>query len=281
MPRLTTSNANSFIKGLGHCERLTPEEETRVAAEYRRTGDTALYHRLVQSQLPLVVKIARASCFRESTLPDLIQEGAIGLMRAVRKYDPTRGVRLSTYAAWWIKAFVFQYCLTNGRVMRVATTLPQRRLFFALRKEQARLKANGEAPDSASIARALNVPVADVVEMESRLSGRDVPLDGATPEELATELPAADDLLSRERIHAAVRSAMSELRQSMGERERSLLEHRLGADEPLSLEDLGRPWGVSRERVRQLEQRLKKRLQPHLAPLAGMGDTDHDARAAA
>jgi len=287
MTRDCGTGADGFMRKLKNYPPLNIEDETRLAIEYRDTHDPKLARRLVEGHLRLVVKIARSCCFRASSLPDLIQEGTLGLMKAVTKYDPDRGVRLSTYASWWIRAYVYQYLMVNGRMMRLVTTYPQRKLFFALRREQAKLSAAGEKVEPAILAKKLRVPVKDVVEMEARLSGRDVHLDTSSHDEsgrsafgeLTEDRAGPDEALFAGELRRAVRQKMQTLGATLGEREKLILEHRLVADEPITLQEVGRRCGISRERVRQLEKRLKERLQPHLAPLAGYEDVP-DAQAA-
>jgi RNA polymerase sigma-32 factor len=270
------SAVESFIRKLKDYKVLDRDEEKRLAILYRQTQDPGVARKLVEGHLRLVVKIARSCCFRTSALPDLIQEGSLGLMKAVTKYDPDRGVRLSTYASWWIRAYIYQYVMINVRMMRLVTTFPQRKLFFALRREQAKLNATGDCVEPKVLAKRLGVSVKDVVEMEARLNGRDVPLDmGTTDEpgrlggELREDLAGPDELLVARELQEAVRQKIEMLGDSLGEREKLILEHRLVADEPITLQEVGRRCGISRERVRQLEKRLKKRLQPHLGPLTG------------
>ena len=142
---------DSFIKRLTKQPVLGRVEERRLALLYRDTGDKSAARKLVEGHLRLVVKIARGCCVNGSTLPDLIQEGTLGLMKAVTKYDPDRGVRLSTYAGWWIRAYIYQYNMVNGRMVRVVTTLPQRKLFFGLRREQAKMNASGGAVEAGAV----------------------------------------------------------------------------------------------------------------------------------
>src|SRR5688572_15991845 len=139
------SNAAASVPAMSFkdAKLLTREEETTLARQYRETHDPAVARRLIESHLRLVTKIARQCCSRRELLPDLIQEGCLGLMRAVEKYDPERGIRLSSYAAWWIRAFIYQHIMANSRMMRVATTFTQRKLFFNLNRESERLSREG------------------------------------------------------------------------------------------------------------------------------------------
>jgi RNA polymerase sigma-32 factor len=269
--------AETFIRKLKHYPVLDREEELRLALIYRETRDKDAERRLVEGHLRLVVKIARSCCFRASALPDMIQEGVLGLMKAVKKYDPDRGVRLSTYASWWIRAYIYQYVMVNARVMRLVTTFPQRKLFFALRKEQAKLSIEGDRVEPARLAQSLGVPLDDVIEMDARLSTREVQLDtskidDAGHSELKDDRAGPDELVSAQEVQRAIREKMEVLEASLGSRDRLILEQRLAADEPITLQEVGRRCGISRERVRQLEKRLKQRLQTHLRSLTDSWD---------
>jgi len=161
---------------------LSREEEEQLARRYRETHDPTIAATLVESHLRLVAKIARQCCSRAALLPDLIQEGCLGLMRAVQKYDPGRGIRLSSYAAWWIRAFIYQHIMTNARMMRIATTFTQRKLFFNLNRESVRLERAGKEALPKDIADSLGVPEEAVVEF-----GKNVPMKRpGQPAELAT-----------------------------------------------------------------------------------------------
>jgi RNA polymerase sigma-32 factor len=250
---------------------LTREEEVAMARIYRETHDPIVGRKLVESHLRLVAKIARECCSRRELLPDLIQEGCLGLMRAVEKFDPERGIRLSSYAAWWIRAFIYQYILANSRMMRVATTFTQRKLFFNMNRECRRLERGGNEASSKDIAQNLGVPEQAVVEMRARLGGREVSfettlavdsgsanqrLDGvATPER-------PDDLVEDRDLRSAVAKRRLEVEGTLDERERVIFEERLTAEHPITLRQLGERFGISRERARQIETRLKRRLQP-------------------
>jgi RNA polymerase sigma-32 factor len=263
----------AFLGNLKSRPVLERDEEQRLALHYQKTGDPATARKLVEGHLRLVVKIARSCCFRSTSLPDLIQEGNLGLMKAVTKFDPGRGVRLSTYAAWWIRAYIYQYVMDNARMMRVVTTFPQRKLFFALRKEEARLTAAGEPVDPAVLAKRLGVSVKDVVDMQTRLEGDGVDLDLSAIDQsgrgASVEGPmAADEAMAAGELRRAVSLTMEALQDVLDEREKLIIKERLTADEPMTLQEIGRRCGVSRERARQLEQRLKKQLHPYFAPLA-------------
>ena len=277
MASRATSWADPLVRKLKQYPVLDREEELRLALLYRETHSPEIERRLVEGHLRLVVKIARSCCFRPSTFPDMVQEGVLGLMRAVRKYDPTRGVRLSTYAAWWIRAYLYQYSMVNTRVVRLVTTLPQRRLFYALRREYSRLDAHGEQLEPSLVARRLGVPVGDVIEMEARLGAKDVPLDaGGSDDEPKRELKdgqaGPDEMVLSRDLQQAVRKRMQGFEAGLSERDRVIFEQRLIADDPVTLHEVGRKFGISRERVRQLEIRLKRSLRAHLSSVVSPPD---------
>jgi RNA polymerase sigma-32 factor len=254
------------------------DEERRLGLRYRR-GDRAAGEKLVAANLRFVVKIARE--YRSSGLPieDLVQEGNLGLLKALTKFDPERGLRLISYAVWWIRAYVRAYVLHSWSLVRIGTTLAQRKLFFALSREYRYLReadpAGGEtdSSDPMLLARQLSVKPAEVLEMRKRLSARDASLDapispGAeitllhrlrTPDEVTPERL----LIEREDAHLLwrrIRVALSRL----VPRERLIVERRLLGDERASLERIGDELGVSAERVRQLEMRANLKIRASL-----------------
>jgi RNA polymerase sigma-32 factor len=258
---------------------LTTEQEHALAVEYAKSGDVDVAARLVTANLRLVVKLAYEYRRAFKNMMDLVQEGNIGLMQAVKRYDPYRGVKLSSYAAWWIRAYMLRFILNNWRLVKIGTTQAQRKLFFNLSKEKAKLKAMGIEPSSAEIAKRLDVPEADVVEMDRRLARADASLDtpvqssdgrsttrlellpgNAETPEVATESAEMEQLLHEQ---------LEEFRKTLTGKEVQIFDKRLVADEPLTLQELGDQFGVSRERVRQLEARLTGRLREHLKKTLG------------
>ena len=263
---------------------LTRDQEVDLARKYRETHDPAVARSLIESHLALVVKIARQCCSRNSMIQDAIQEGCLGLIRAVEKFDPDRGIRLSSYAAWWIRAFVYQYIMANSRMMKVATTFAQRKLFFNLHRECRYLEREGHEADSKDIAQRLGVAEKTVVEMRTRLGGREVPfettvaVDAAASDESLGGMAAPqrpDELVEGHQFQAAVRKKLAEVATTLDARERLIFDARLAADKPLTLRELGARMNVSRERARQLEDRLKERLRPIFLDL--LGDERHES----
>ena len=217
---------------------LTREEEHELAKKYQQTGDVQAAYRLVASNLRLVVKLAHEYHRNPLSLLDLIQEGNIGLMQAVKKYDPDRGVKLSSYAAWWIRAYILRYIMDNWKMVKLGTTEAQRKLFFKLRQEQDKLMAQGFEPNPKLLAERLNVTEQDVVEMDQRLGN--------------------------EQLKELFREKLTEFAKSLEGKELFIFENRLTADEPLTLQDIGDKYGVSRERARQIEAALINRMREYM-----------------
>ncbi|NTU60376.1 MAG: RNA polymerase factor sigma-32 [Deltaproteobacteria bacterium] len=259
---------------------LNPEEELRLATKYRESGDVKAAYTMVVANLRLVVKIAYEFRRNVANLLDLIQEGNIGLMRAVEKFDPYRGVKLSSYAAWWIRAYIIRYVLNNWSLVKIGTTQNQRRLFYNLKKAQAELEAEGFRPEPKLLAARLQVREDEVVEMQKRLSGSDVSLDAPLDPEsdtsrldfVATGQPDASERLGDRELQALLRAKFKEFRATLNDRERAIFDQRLLTDEPVTLREIGEEFGVSRERVRQLESELKARLRTYLRGVEGVED---------
>ncbi len=251
---------------------LSREEELSTSREYIRTGDPKLAYRLVTANLRLVVKLAWEYRRAAFNLLDLIQEGNVGLMQAVRKFDPERGVKLSSYAAWWIRAYIIRYLMDNWRLVKLGTTQAQRKIFFNLRKEKERLAAQGFAPEPKLLAERLQVSEEDVVEMDQRLDGDEFSIDAPTNEEgttsyaqrLAQGGPALDDALAEGEIAELFRARLADFAKTLQDKERFIFEKRLVSDEPLTLQEVGDTFGVTRERARQLEARLTQKLKDYM-----------------
>lgn len=252
---------------------LSREEEHRLAVRLVEEGDVDAARRLVLANLRLVVKIAMQYRRAWTNVLDLIQEGNVGLLQAVRRYDPYQGVKLSSYAAYWIRAYILKYLLDNIRLVRLGTTRAQRKLFFRLNKEKRALEAQGFEVEPRMIAERLDVSEDDVREMEQRLGESDLSLDAPAPH--SDGGAAFGDFLAGPGQDAEERVADGELRrvflekvhafaQELEPRDRQIVEQRILADEPRTLQEMGTQFGVSRERVRQLEARVVSRLREYL-----------------
>ncbi|HEY2987595.1 MAG TPA: RNA polymerase factor sigma-32 [Candidatus Binatia bacterium] len=252
---------------------LSREEEHRLAVEYKEYGNLEAAYKLVTSNLRLVVMIAREYQRAFRNLLDLVQEGNIGLMEAVKNFDPYRGIRFPSYAVWWIRAYIIRYIINDWRMVKIGTTQAQRKLFFNLQKEKEKLEAEGFIPGPKLLAQRLNVKEGEVVEMEQRLGNRD----------LSTDVPVGEDgeatllhFLPDSRETPEERVAAAEYRHVLGEKieqfatglkdkELVIFRERLLNEEPLTLREIGERYGISRERVRQIEERLKKKLKEYLS----------------
>jgi len=251
---------------------LSREEEHDLAVRYKEHQDIEAAYRLVTANLRLVVMIARNYQRAFRTLLDLVQEGNVGLMEAVKNFDPYRGVRFPSYAVWWIRAYIIRYVMNNWRMVKVGTTQAQRKLFFNLQKEKERLEAEGFTAGPKLLAQRLDVKESEVVEMQQRLAGRDLSID--TPLDQGGEATMLDFLASpgataeEEVADSESRQLLSRKIREFGDtltgKEKVIFDARLMAEEPLTLQDIGDRYGISRERVRQLEERIKKKLKKHL-----------------
>jgi RNA polymerase sigma-32 factor len=253
---------------------LTPEEEADLLKRYKRDGDPEAAQSLATGNLRLVVKIAME--FQShwlNNLQDLIQEGNVGLLHALKKYDPTRGVKFSYYAAYWIKAYILKYIMDNWRLVKVGTTQAQRKLFYNLKKEREKIQREGLDPGYGLLAERLGVSEGEVEEMNMRLSaGREVSLDAPLgPDSDQTQISlipspeeGVDNFLANSQLREMVRERLVRFRETLSDRELLILDKRLLAEEPVTLQEVGEEFGVSRERVRQLEERLKKTLRSYL-----------------
>jgi RNA polymerase sigma-32 factor len=255
---------------------LTPQEEHELAVKYSETQDVKAAARMVTSNLRLVVKIAYEYRRAYRNLMDLIQEGNIGLMQAVKRYDPYRGVKLSSYAAWWIRAYILRFILNNWRLVKLGTTQAQRKLFFNLNKERQKLLAMGIDPTHEELAKRLDVSEREVSDMDRRLSSSDMSLDapvggdseGGRPTSRIELLPSAgasaDDMLGTQERDSMVREQLEKFSKTLQGKEATIFHERLMADEPVTLQEIGDKYGISRERVRQLEKRLQDKLRVFL-----------------
>jgi RNA polymerase sigma-32 factor len=257
---------------------LTPEDEFKLAVELKETGSIEAAKKLVQANLRLVVKIAFEYRSIYTNILDLVQEGNIGLMKAVSKYDPSKGARLGYYASWWIRSYILKYLLDNFRLVKVGTTQAQKKLFYHLLREKERLEAQGLLAGPKLLAQQLNVREQDVVEMQQRLSsaGSEVPLDAPVGDSdgesaprthldyLASHAEAIDDTLSREQWLQILEEKIPRFRESLNDKERKILDLRLLAEEPKTLQEIADLYGLTRERARQIEAKMIEKLRQFL-----------------
>jgi RNA polymerase sigma-32 factor len=248
---------------------LTREQEQELAKHYFETKDPKAAQALVTANLRFVVKVAAEYSKFGARLIDLVQEGNMGLMHAVRDFNPYKGVRLITYAVWWIRGYIQEYLMKQHSLVKIGTTHNQKKLYYQLQKQKRELEALGETPNVKMIAEKMGLPEDEVLEMSQRMSGPDVSLDAtldsdskATLKDFRQSLGASpDEALGQAEELALLMENIEKLRGSLNERELILLEERLLADDPLTLQEIGEKYGITREAVRQAEARLMKKLK--------------------
>ncbi len=263
------SSLSAYLSGVGRYSLLTRDEEYDLAVKLHENNDQDAAAKLITSNLRLVVKIAMDYQRAFINLMDLIQEGNIGLMIAVSKFDPFKGVKLSSYAAWWIKAYIYRYILNNWRMVKIGTTQAQRKLFFNLKKEKERLEAQGFSPTTKLLAERLEVSEKDVIEMDKRLSRNELSLESPLTADSTTTMgdmtPSTevlqDEALVGEQLDAIYRKAMLNFKDTLSGKELDIYQNRMLGDPPQTLQDIGDRYGITRERVRQIETRVLKKLK--------------------
>ena len=265
-----------YLKEISRHKLLTPEEEKRLTLELIETGDIEVAKKLVLANLRLVVKIALEYKSAYKNIMDLIQEGNIGLMKAVSKYDPTKGAKLSYYASWWIRSYILKFILDNFRLVKIGTTQEQKKLFYNLMREKQRLMSMGINPDVKQLSENLGVSEKAVIEMDQRLGsgGQEVSLDKPLDEDAGRQ--TLSDLISDNEDTPEVQLAdiqnLEILKQNLGEfikqlkpRDQEIFRKRLLSEIPESLQSIADQYGVSRERIRQVEERLIDQLKIYMS----------------
>jgi len=251
---------------------LNREEEHELAVQYKEYGELEAAYKLVTANLRLVVMIAREYQKAFKNLLDLIQEGNMGLMEAVKNFDPYRGVRFPSYAVWWIRAYMIRYIMNDWRMVKIGTTQAQRKLFFNLQKEKEKLEAEGLTPGPKLLAQRLQVKEDEVVEMEQRLAGRDLSVDMPIGDDdestLLSFLPDSkqtpEEQFAEAQYHELLHDKMEQFAKTLKDKELVIYRERLLNEEPATLREIGEKYGISRERVRQIEERVKKKLKTFL-----------------
>jgi RNA polymerase sigma-32 factor len=250
---------------------LTREEELALAKKWWKEKDLQAAYRLVVSNLRLVVKIAFEYQRAYSNLLDLFQEGNLGLMQAVKKFDPYREVKLSSYASWWIRAYILKFLIDNWSLVKIGTTQAQRKLFFRLKKEKGRLEAMGFDPGPKLLAETLNVSKDVITEMDQRLEGGDfslnAPLEADARQTYMDVLPSSETLeetVAETQFKEVLSQKIEEFKRTLKEKEDFLLEKRLMAEDRLTLQEAGDQLKISRERARQIEKRVVDKLRVFL-----------------
>jgi RNA polymerase sigma-32 factor len=268
-----TDSLSRYLSQLRDHAPISREEEHELAIRWVEQGDVDAARRLVLANLRLVVKIAMEYRRTWTNVLDLIQEGNVGLMQAVQRFDPYQGVKLSSYAAYWIRAYVLKYLLDNIRLVRLGTTRAQRKLFFRLNKEKRELERLGIEVEPRMIAERLDVTEDDVIDMEQRLGHSDLSIDAPVRDEegsatfgdfMANEAPSAEKNVADLELRRVFLEKVHEFAESLDERDRRIIEERILSDEPKTLQEMGDEFGITRERVRQLEARVVSRLREFL-----------------
>jgi RNA polymerase sigma-32 factor len=258
-----------YLQEVARHPLLDPAEEYELAVRHFEDGDLRAAHRLITSNLRLVVKIANDFRRAQENMLDLIQEGNYGLMQAVKRYNPYKGVKLSSYAAWWIRAYILKYLMDNKSLVKMGTTAAQRKLFFNLRKEAEKLLAEYDHVDPKLLASNLNVREKDVIEMQQRLAGPDMSLDEPVSEDsdvtrgalVAAQEESVEEILAKKEVQAIFKKHVEEFKKRLNGRDLELFEDRLLSVQPMTLQEFGDRYGVTRERARQIEARVMQKLK--------------------
>jgi RNA polymerase sigma-32 factor len=266
---------SAYLNRIDQYRLLTPDEERRLAMRWRRFREQDSAERLVTGNLRFVVKIAFEYRTYGVRLLDLIQEGNLGLLVAVDRFDPGRGVRLTTYAVWWIRAYIQEYIRRSWSMVRFGTTRAEQRCFYRLRRERQRLEREGGKADPEKLAAALGVSPTELENIESRITRRDMSLDDAAyvdteetrGDRIADDRPGPEANFADEEVHHLAHDEIQRALDALDPRERDILHRRYLAAKPATLKEIGAMFGISRERVRQLEARAMAKLRERLEPL--------------
>ena len=259
-----------YLVEISKYKLLTREQEIELGKKVREEADSEAAYVLVTANLRLVVKIALE--FQRvwmQNLLDLIQEGNIGLMQAVNKFDPYKNVKFSYYASFWIKAYILKFIMDNWRLVKIGTTQGQRKLFFKLKKEKQKLIDEGFDPKPKLLSRRLGVSEREIVDMDQRLDGWDVSLDAPLKDDSDTErieflgadVESTEDRVAKKEMEALLHNKISEFKKMMTSRELDIFEQRIFSDSPATLQEIGDRYGISRERVRQVEKNIIKKMR--------------------
>jgi len=275
-----------YLSEISRFRLLTRDEERELGVRLREQDDPDAAYMLVTSNLRLVVKIALE--FQRvwmQNLLDLIQEGNIGLMQAVKKFDPYKNVKFSYYASFWIKAYILKFIMDNWRMVKIGTTQGQRKLFFKLKKEKQRLIEQGFDPKPKLLSQRLGVSEREIVDMDQRLDGWDVSLDAPLKEDsdteriefLSTDDASVEDRIANKEIHSLLQEKIIDFRKKMTRREQEIFDQRIYAENPVTLQEIGDRYGISRERVRQVEKNIIKKMRDYFKnEIPDFGPFAHD-----
>jgi len=275
---ILSDNLQKYFAEIRRFRVLTPEEEYQLAVKFYEEKDLEAAHMLVTSNLRFVVKIAGEYRSYGMKMLDLIQEGNVGLMMAVRKFNPYKGFRLISYAVWWIRAYIQNYIISTWSLLKIGTTQAQRKLFFKLKQAKDAIKNMLGDDDAPAASLSLDVKESEYLEMEQRLRG-DCSLDAelvagegySLMDSLADERMNQEELLAENQTAALLEREVSQAVSRLNEKERFVIEQRVSAEEPLTLQEIADHFSISRERVRQIEEGALKKMKTLLLPLVSQG----------
>ena len=262
-----------YLAEISHYKLITRERERELGLKIQEENDPDAAYELVTSNLRLVVKIAlEFQRMWMQNLLDLIQEGNIGLMQAVKKFDPYKNVKFSYYASFWIKAYILKFIMDNWRLVKIGTTQGQRKLFFKLKKEKQHLIDQGFDPKPKLLSEKLGVSEREVIDMDQRLDGWDVSLDTPLKEDsdtdrmdfVSSEAESAEDQMAKKEIETLLHNKIENFKKNLSARELEIFELRVFSDSPVTLQEIGDKYHISRERVRQVEKNIIKKIKEYL-----------------
>ncbi len=260
----------SYLAEVNRYQLLTREEERELAIRVQEENDPEAAYTLVTSNLRLVIKIAiEFQRVWMQNLLDLIQEGNIGLLQAVQKFDPYKNVKFSYYASFWIKAYILKFIMDNWRLVKIGTTQAQRKLFFKLKKEKQKLIDEGFDPKPKLLSDRLGVTEKEIVDMDQRLNSWDLSLDAPLKEDsdtermefISTDTDSAETQVASKAVKSLLREKVALFKTSLSDRELEIFETRIFSDTPVTLQEIGEKYEISRERVRQIEKSITKKMQ--------------------
>lgn len=270
LPAVTHPGLHRYLQEISQYELLSREETEELAIRFHEEGDQDAAYRLVTANLRLVVKVAMDfQKYWMTNFLDLIQEGNVGLVQAVKKFDPYRGVKFSYYAAYWIRAYILKFIMDNWRLVKIGTTQAQRKLFFSLNKEKKLLESQGFKAEPKLLAERLNVKESEVIEMSQRMGGSDFSLESPLRDDSDDEQKdflqdtglTVEDHVANEEIKERIAVVLAKLKGRLNSKEQTILAERLLNDEQLTLQTIADQFGISRERVRQIEANLLRKMR--------------------
>ncbi|MBT6296444.1 MAG: RNA polymerase factor sigma-32 [Nitrospina sp.] len=263
----------AYLNEIRQYENLTENEEQELAIKLRETNDSDAAYRLTTSHLMLVVRIAMTFRRQWQNMMDLIQEGNIGLLKAVKKFDPFRGVRLSSYATWWIRSYILKYMLDNWRLVRVGTTNNRRKLLYNLRKEKEKLENQGFTPTPKLLAEHFGVEESDVIDVQASLGAGDISVDTpmregeeATPDMFLADHGAIspEENAEQNQFLESLKQEINSFKKELKPIEQKILSERILSETPRSLQEIGNDQNITREAIRQTEQRILKKFKTYI-----------------